>query len=92
MCMEYDRQLDTFISHDDIRYDSSIFEKFIDVIIIKLKILERRQIEMCEYFGVIMRMLALPRNEKKSACFVNQRANEKCYEHKKINVDRYLFF
>jgi len=34
--MEYDRQLDTYISHDDIRLDLSIFEKFIDIIIIKL--------------------------------------------------------
>jgi len=39
VCLEYDRQLDTYISHDDIRLDSSIFEKFIDIIIIKLKIL-----------------------------------------------------
>ncbi len=30
----------TSISHDDLRLDSSIFEKFIDVIIIKLEILK----------------------------------------------------
>jgi len=41
--LEYDRQLDTYISHDDIRLDSSIFEKFIDIIIIKLKILNKNE-------------------------------------------------
>jgi hypothetical protein len=39
--LEYDKQLDTYISHDDIRLDLSIFEKFIDIIIIKLKILNK---------------------------------------------------
>jgi hypothetical protein len=39
VCMEYGRQLDTYISHDDIRLDLIIFEKFIDIIIIKLEII-----------------------------------------------------
>jgi hypothetical protein len=42
-CMEYDRQLDTYISHDGIRLDSRIFEKFIDIVIIKLKILNKHK-------------------------------------------------
>jgi ribosomal protein L14 len=41
VCMEYGRQLDTYISHDDIRLNLIIFEKFIDIIIIKLKILNQ---------------------------------------------------